>query len=217
MMDDLSKTLIWFALGFSVLVPLIGILFTGQEPQKMLLTGLSLAFATIPEELPIIITMVLALGALRLSKKQVITRRLNAVETLGSVTLIATDKTGTLTENSLKVVEYEPPEKHKNLLLHSLICSEALQNSDERTNDPLDTAILQAAREEGLNLNSLREEVKILNEFVFDNQRKRMSVIYSKQESFHAVVKGAPEAVLPLCSAWFNGELTNILEKKPAQ
>jgi Ca2+-transporting ATPase len=108
MMDELSKVLIWFALGFSVLVPLVGIFFAHQPPKQMLLTGLSLAFATIPEELPIIITMVLSLGAFRLSKKGAIAKRLNAVESLGSVTVIATDKTGTLTENRMEVACFEP-------------------------------------------------------------------------------------------------------------
>ncbi len=102
MMEELTKVLIWFALGFSLLVPLIGIFLAHQPPKQMLLTGLSLAFATIPEELPIIITMVLSLGAFRLSKKNAVAKRLSGVESLGSVTIIATDKTGTLTENRME-------------------------------------------------------------------------------------------------------------------
>src|SRR5512143_2477011 len=108
MMDELSKFLVWFALGFSVLVPLVGIIFAHQPPKQMLLTGLSLAFATIPEKMPIIITMVLSLGAFRLSKKHAIAKRLNAVESLGSMTVIATDKTGTLTENRMEAACFEP-------------------------------------------------------------------------------------------------------------
>ena len=214
MMDELSKTLIWFALGFSVLVPLLGILFTNQEPKKMLLTGLSLAFATIPEELPIIISMVLALGAFRLSKKQAIVRHLYAVETLGSVTLIAADKTGTLTENKLRAVKFEPADEKKELLLHSLICSEVLQNQDGRTNDPLDRAFLNAAIEEGIYLQDLHKEVQVLNEFVFKNQLKRMSVICSKDKNAFSVVKGAPEVVLPLCSSRKNGKSTLFLQEE---
>jgi len=104
MMSELSKILVWFAIGFSLLVPSVGILVTRQDPKQMLLTGLSLAFATIPEELPIIVTMVLSLGAFRLSKQKAIAKRLSGVESLGSVTVIATDKTGTLTENRMELL-----------------------------------------------------------------------------------------------------------------
>src|SRR5512136_946366 len=126
MMDELSKFLVWFALGFSVLVPLVGIFFAHQPPKQMLLTGLSLAFATIPEEMPIIITMVLSLGAFRLSKKHAIAKRLNAVESLGSVTVIATDKTGTLTENRMEVACFEPKGSKNRLLGIGLFCNDGV-------------------------------------------------------------------------------------------
>src|SRR5207249_5617213 len=102
------KYLVGVALGFSVLVPLLGSLLARQPLNQMILVGLALAFATIPEELPIIITMVLGLGAYRLSRKRAIVKRLRAVETLGSITVVATDKTGTLTENRVRVVRIEP-------------------------------------------------------------------------------------------------------------
>ncbi len=105
-MKQLSKTLIWVAVAFSVLVPVINILrnlpITWSAVQENILVGLSFAFATIPEEMPIIITMVLGLGAIKLSKRNVLIKRTKAAETLGSVTVIATDKTGTLTENKIQ-------------------------------------------------------------------------------------------------------------------
>lgn len=101
-MKQLSIVLVWVALGFSFVIPIAGIL-RGMAPREMILTGLSLAFATIPEELPIIITMVLGVGGLGLARNGVILRRLRAAETLGSVTVIATDKTGTLTANEMKL------------------------------------------------------------------------------------------------------------------
>src|SRR5207248_5213974 len=107
-MGELSRYLIWVALAFSVLVPLLGWLVGGQPLQQMILIGLSLAFATIPEEMPIIITMMLALGAYRLSRQRAIVKELRAVETLGAVTSIATDKTGTLTENRMAVARLAP-------------------------------------------------------------------------------------------------------------
>lgn len=196
MMDDLSKSLVWFALGFSLLVPLVGIFAAHQPPKQMLLTGLSLAFATIPEEMPIIITMVLALGAYRLSKKHAIVKRLNAVETLGSVTVIATDKTGTLTENRMEVVRYEPAPVRDRMLEIGVVCSDAVQNGQEFIGDPLDAALLRAAQESGLDIKGWRESHPVLAEFPFDNTRKLMSVVYRKDGKPVAAVKGAPEMVL---------------------
>jgi len=100
---QLSRWLVWVALGFSALVPLLGVLVARRPFQEMLLTGLTLAFATIPEELPILITIILGLGAYRLARRRAIVRRLQAAETLGSVSVVATDKTGTLTANRMHV------------------------------------------------------------------------------------------------------------------
>ena len=98
-MRSLAGKLVWVAVGFSVLIPVIGLL-RGQDLRTMFLTGLSLAFATIPEELPIIITMVLGLGSLRLARQDFLVKQLAAAETMGSATVIVTDKTGTITECS---------------------------------------------------------------------------------------------------------------------
>ena len=101
-MKQLSKTLIWIALFFSILIPILGIL-RGLEPNQAILYGLSLSFVTIPEEMPIIITMVLGIGAIALSRRKAIIKRLRAAETLGSTTVIATDKTGTITEGKMQL------------------------------------------------------------------------------------------------------------------
>jgi len=205
MMDELSKVLVWFALGFSLLVPLAGIFAAHQPPQQMLLTGLSLAFATIPEELPIIITMVLSLGAFRLSKKHAIAKRLNAVETLGSVTVIATDKTGTLTENRMEVTCMEPPEQKQRLLETGALCNDAVQNREGFSGDPVDAALLRAGQKAGLDIGALRKNRPLLNEFSFDNGRKRMSVVYQHAGLLRAAVKGAPEPVLAQCTHRMDG------------
>jgi Ca2+-transporting ATPase len=106
-MRELAGKLVWVAVGFSVLIPVIGLL-RGQDLRTMFLTGLSLSFATIPEELPIIITMVLGIGSLRLARNDFLVKRLAAAETLGSTTVIVTDKTGTLTESSMSVAATFP-------------------------------------------------------------------------------------------------------------
>jgi P-type Ca2+ transporter type 2C len=106
-MRSLAGKLVWVAVGFSVLIPVIGLL-RGQDLRTMFLTGLSLSFATIPEELPIIITMVLGLGSLRLARSNFLVKRLAAAETLGSTTVIVTDKTGTITASRMTVAATFP-------------------------------------------------------------------------------------------------------------
>ncbi len=109
-MGQLSRVLVWVALGISLIVPGLAWVLAELPLQQAVLTGLSLAFATIPEELPVIISLVLALGAYRLSHRQAIVKRLPAIEALGTVTVIATDKTGTLTQNQMRVERIEPEE-----------------------------------------------------------------------------------------------------------
>lgn len=196
-MSALSKWLVWIALGFSLIIPVLGWL-RGQPLQQMLLTGLSLAFATIPEELPIIITMVLALGAYRLSKRHAIVKRLQAVETIGSVTVIATDKTGTLTENRMEVSSLAPETQTANLLQMGVLCNHAALSGEGFVGDPLDKALLNAAQKAGVDIQALRRAHPLRDEFTFDNVRKRMSVTYEEGGQTKVIVKGAPEAVLSL-------------------
>lgn len=199
-MRALSRWMVWVALGFSVVVPLLGWL-RGQPLQQMLLTGLSLAFATIPEELPIIITMVLALGAYRLSRHHAIVKRLQAVETLGAVTVIATDKTGTLTENRMEVSQISPENLTTQLLEMSVLCNHATQSNNDFVGDPLEAAFLRAAQKTGLNIEALRQTHPLQADFTFDNVRKRMTVVYQEGNLLRVIVKGAPEAMIPLTDA----------------
>lgn len=217
MMDELSKELIWFALGFSVLVPLVGILIAHQPPKQMLLTGLSLAFATIPEELPIIITMVLSLGAFRLSRRNAIAKRLNAVESLGSVTVIATDKTGTLTENHMGVAALEPQAQKAKIMEAGVLCNDALKNGTVFSGDPVDVAMLDVAQNSGFDVGAFRKSNPIITEFTFDNLRKRMSVVYKNNGQLQVVVKGAPESVLARCSQIVEGHKISPLTEEASR
>ncbi|MCL4505181.1 MAG: HAD-IC family P-type ATPase, partial [Chloroflexi bacterium] len=199
-MRQLSKSLVWLALGFSVLVPLLGVLIGRQPLQQMVLTGLSLAFATIPEEMPIIITMVLALGAYRLSRQNAIVKKLQAVENLGAVTVIATDKTGTLTENRMALSRCYP-EAWSNAILHiGAVCNDAsLDLLGRGKGDPLDLALIRAAKDAGLDPDALCRADPLRTEFTFDSRRKRMSVVYRRDEALWVGVKGSVEAVLERC------------------
>ncbi len=195
-MRELTSWLVWLALGASVLVPLLGWLLAGQDPRQMVLTGLALAFSVIPEELPIIITLVLALGALTLARQNVIVRRLQAVETLGAVTVIATDKTGTLTENHIAVTQFYPDSQQRKLLELGVLANDAVDGGEQFKDNPLDAALLDKAQAEGLNVGMLRHQYPLRQEFTFDNERKRMSVVYERGGGLSVDVKGAPEQVL---------------------
>lgn len=188
------------AVGFSGLVPLLGWLLIGQDPQQMLLTGLSLAFATIPEELPIIITMVLAVGGYRLSKENAVVKRLQAVETLGAVTVICTDKTGTLTANRMEVREVYPSQDREHILRVTALANDARFTRGGVEGDPMDVALLEAASAGGLDVASLRARNPLITEHTFDNVRKRMSVVYRAEGRDGVAVKGSPESVLS-CSS----------------
>ena len=199
-MKELSQSLAWLAIAFSVLIPLLGWEFGRQPLRQMILTGLALAFSVIPEELPIIITMVLALGGYRLSKRHAIVKRLQAVETLGAVTVIATDKTGTLTENRIEVSRVDPEKLRCKILGIGVFCNDAVGTGQ---GDPLETALLRSAGEAGIDVAALRRSCRLRHDFTFDNARKRMSVVYERDGESWVAVKGAPEAVLPLCrSRW---------------
>jgi Ca2+-transporting ATPase len=191
-MASLSATLAWVAIGISILVPFLGWLLNGQPPRTMILTGLSLAFSVIPEELPIIVTMVLGLGTYRLAQRHAIVRRLPAVETLGAVTVIATDKTGTLTENRMELAEVSPAGRRADVLRLGAQANDALASRSGFVGDPLDTALLRAAQADGIDVAALGMRSSMAHEFPFDNVRKRMSIVSDR----HVVVKGAPEAIL---------------------
>jgi Ca2+-transporting ATPase len=199
-MKELSQSLAWLAISFSVLIPWLGWALGRQPLRQMILTGLALAFSVIPEELPIIVTMVLALGGYRLSKRNAIIKHLQAVETLGAVTVIATDKTGTLTENRTEVSRVDPEERRRKVLEIGVLCNDAFETGQ---GDPLETALLRSAREAGIDAAALRRSRHLRQDFTFDNTRKRMSVVYESDGESWVTVKGAPEGVLSLCtSVW---------------
>ncbi len=199
-MAELTKYLAAVAIGFSVLIPVLGWLVAHQDLKTMVLTGLSLAFVTIPEELPILITMVLALGAYRLSREHAIAKRLRAVETLGSVTVIATDKTGTLTENRMEVSRFHPDQAMQELLEAGLLCNDASWEHGVGLGDPLEVALLRSAAAHGLDAVAIRHAHPVREECSFDNARKRMAVVVSEDGASRVTVKGAPESVLPVCT-----------------
>jgi Ca2+-transporting ATPase len=212
-MKQLSKNLVWIAIFFSILVPILAILRGGLLLKQttltgLILTGLSLAFATIPEELPIIITMVLGVGAYSLSRKNALVKRLRAAETLGSVTVIATDKTGTITENKMKIESFyfdgkivqnqNFKENEKEALKTALLASDATKDLiyGAVLSNPMAQAILENIKERGVDVQKLRKDWILKDELSFDNKRKLASYVYEYGNSMIVLSSGAPEAVL---------------------
>jgi len=187
-MKDLSKKLVWAALIISALIPLIGII-QGQEYKQMVLIGLAIAFAIIPEEFPILITMILGLGSYKLSKNNFLVKKLKAAEVLGDATVIVTDKTGTITENIMKAVSFFPQDKEKNILLAALSATTTLSLT------PTDKAVISRASELGINNNF----GQIISERNFGNDRKTKSLLREQKSEFVLSTSGAPEEILALC------------------
>ena len=205
-MKQLSKTLVWIALFFAILIPVLSYIRGLQpSPAEAVLYGLSLAFVVIPEELPIIITMVLGVGSYALSRKGAIVKRLRAAETLGTVTVIATDKTGTITENKMRVEHFyfdgavrstsEFGENEKAALRTALLASDAIRDNAVLGN-PMTQAILQRLEQDHIHVQTLSKDWVLKDELSFDVKRKLASYVYQFGSSKIALSSGAPEKIL---------------------
>ena len=184
-LGQLAQGVLVLALGASALVMVVGVL-TGQPWRDMLLAGLTVIFATVPEELPILVVVLLAVGGRQLARRGALLRRLHAGETLGAVTTIITDKTGTLTENHLRLAEVVGDRER--VLDAALHC----QPADAPTREPMDVELAAAAHRAGI-----VQRGEALNGFPFDPIRKLVSRAWGLDEqTVRLAVSGAPEAVL---------------------
>ncbi|MBU6500027.1 MAG: HAD-IC family P-type ATPase, partial [Rhodospirillales bacterium] len=191
-MGELARVLLWVALAVSAVIPLIGVSL-GQPPKEMLLTGLSLAFATIPEELAVLIVIVLGLGSLKLARRGAIVRQLRAAETMGAVTTICTDKTGTLTQNRMTVLETVSASALVGGTADeagTLLAAAAMASGDAAV-EPMDAAILAAA-----------EAPRPEDFHPFDQSLRLATGVGPVTQGYRIGTKGAVEAVLAICTRW---------------
>jgi Ca2+-transporting ATPase len=188
-MKSLVRKLVFVAAFFSLFIPVIGIM-RGLDIRTMILTGLSLSFATIPEELPIIITMVLGLGSYVLSKNNFLVKKLHAAETLGNATVIVTDKTGTVTEGRMKIVALYPPDGQRDIL------AAALGSLSDVVLSPLEREIRKRAEESGVGNAASR---KLRQRNLGADDKKTKSVIRTNGRHYEMFLGGAPEEVFMAC------------------
>jgi Ca2+-transporting ATPase len=238
-LDRLGHKLIWVTVGIAALVSVIGIL-RGKALFLMIETGIALAVAAIPEGLPIVATVALARGLLRMVKRNALINRLSSVETLGATSIICTDKTGTLTENKMSISslmldcgeirvdsrrngfqkEDEKIEPENNRVLYEILkvgvlCNNASFHQDENkegqsVGDPLEVALLAAGAKAGIIRGELVEKMPEKREEAFDSETKMMATFHQLENNYFVAVKGAPETVLKNC----NTILTDDGEKK---
>ncbi|MBT3834825.1 cation-translocating P-type ATPase [Candidatus Peribacteria bacterium] len=193
-MSALGVLLGWVVLGFCALIFLLGVI-RGMSIGEMLLAAASLAVSAVPEGLPAVVTVCLAIGVQRMIGKKVLTRELQAIETLGSVTIICTDKTGTITENEMEVREtwsLEDDDEDNELLLR--IGSSCNNAHSLEVGDPTEIGLLKAAMEGGI------ERLEIINEDVpFNSDRKYMVTTHLFDGEYVKYIKGAPEVIVSMC------------------
>ncbi|HKJ48410.1 MAG TPA: cation-transporting P-type ATPase, partial [Christiangramia sp.] len=232
-LTSLTNWLILFTLILTVAIAVTGLL-TSNNPELMLKTAIALAVAAIPEGLPVVATITLARGMKKLSKRKVVIKKLESVQTLGETNIICTDKTGTLTENKMKleIIEFDKKElvfnqpiSRQNISLNfpefddflrvAVLCNNSNPVNKNIQGDAIDDALINFTKDYKLNALEICCKYPQVGEIPFDANSKIMATINKKEGEFEINVKGAPEAVLSYCTLLHSdGELVPLINKE---
>lgn len=211
-----GKTLGVACLVICIIVFIIG-LGKNIEPIQMFMTSVGLAVAAIPEGLPAIVTIMLSIGVTAMSKKNAIIRKLPAVETLGSSSVICSDKTGTLTQNKMKVIEIQDVNgiasnsSKQFILALGAMCTDCNITGNIAYGEPTEVAIVNCGIENGQNKEKLYKEMERVSEIPFDSERKMMTTIHKIGTKYRVITKGAPDVLLNRCNKfYYNGKVIPI-------
>ena len=229
-LGQLGKYLGLVALAACAVIFAVG-LYSGLDPMEMFMTAVSLAVSAIPEGLPAVVTIVLSIGVQRMVKKNAIIRSLPAVETLGSASVICSDKTGTLTQNRMTLVKTymegdsdaedmsDISDRELHLLKYAVLCCDGAVTIDAETGeekhigDPTETAIVLAAHKNGMPKDAINSECPRAADIPFDSDRKLMTTINRTNGTYIAIVKGAPDILAERCIAGDTALAMQINEK----
>lgn len=217
-LSNLAKKVGLVAVVLAVLI--LGIRVSqGFDVTEVFFTSVALMVAIVPESLPAVLTVVLAIGVHRMYKRHALIRKLSAIESLGAATVICTDKTGTLTENKMQVKETMfPNRKEKELIASSVLCSSASLVLKEYgkgfdvLGDTTEGALLEWAMKKGTDIEILRSQNKLLEEVPFSLKTRMMTTVWEMNSKLVLFTKGAPEVVLPLCD--LSPKALNEIEKR---
>ena len=216
-LTQLGKTLSYLVLAICIFIFVFDLLVEGdyslEAILKTFMVAVSLAVAAIPEGLATVVTVVLSIGVTNMSKRGAVIRRLTAVETLGCTQVICSDKTGTLTQNKMTVVDHTGPQR---LLATAIaLCSDAAWTEEGAQGEPTEAALVNFAAEAGLKKPLLEEQQPRVAEAPFDSSRKMMSTVHQIDGGFIQYTKGAPDEVLRLCTCYIDsGEMRPMTEEK---
>ena len=220
-LDQLGKTLSFIVLGICVFIFAFNLLMKGDYSiggiLKTFMVAVSLAVAAIPEGLATVVTVVLSIGVTKMSKRNAVIRRLTAVETLGCTQVICSDKTGTLTQNKMTVVECYGDE---NLVATAMaLCSDAnLNDQDQAEGEPTECALVNFACKLGMKKQALEAATPRVDEAPFDSGRKMMSTVHAVDGGFVQYTKGGPDVVLARCAYYYeDGVIKPMTEEKKAE
>ena len=219
-LGEVGKILAIACIIICVLIFIIGI-FKKIPIVEMFMTSVGLAVAAIPEGLPAIVTIMLSIGVTKMAKRNSIIRKLPAVETLGSSTVICSDKTGTLTQNKMTVVQVSNingranEEEQKFIMELGTMCTDTEEQYSESIGEPTEVAITNFAIKNNLRKSELYEKMPRINDIPFDSTRKMMTTIHKMGKKYRIITKGAPDVLIKKCTKCYNnGSISSIYSKE---